>query len=300
MNNRFNPNGCPISMTLFVSHNYTDYNLVRDLYARGMEVAVHSVTHRTPTTFWKTASAADLRYEIVQQRLNLAKRTGIPLQNITGWRSPFLQPTGDRLYSILREENFQYDSTLTVSTQNGFSSKMWPQTLDFGWERNCNVRPCPKKQHPGLWEIPVLMLENPYTTSGCQYLDSCRPKNNDEAFRIFWSNFHNHYDGSRAPLLYTMHSSWLREKHNFEAMNYFLLTLLHYYTDVYIINYQQILAWVQKPVKLDDITSFPGWQCSRRYMNFVRPKKGIKNNVEKFHFPSTMLMIIFIFAVVNL
>jgi hypothetical protein len=39
LNNRFNPNGCPISMTMFVSHNFTKYDLVRDLYSKGMEVA---------------------------------------------------------------------------------------------------------------------------------------------------------------------------------------------------------------------------------------------------------------------
>jgi hypothetical protein len=81
-------------------------------------------------------------------------------------------------------------------------------------------------------------------TSSCLYLDSCRPDNKEEAFQIFWVNFHSHYTGTRAPLLYTMHASWLREKHNYEAMNYFLLTILHYYSDVFIVSYQQLLAWV--------------------------------------------------------
>ena len=271
LNNRFNPNGCPISMTMFVSHNFTKYDLVRDLYSKGMEVAVHSVTHRTPTDFWKTASTEDLRYEIVQQRKNIADRTGIPISNITGWRSPFLQPTGDRLYSLLQEENFQYDATMTVSTQNGFSSKFWPNTLDYGWQLDCNVKPCPKRKFPGLWEVPVMMLEKPYSANGCLYLDSCRPDNKEEAFQIFWVNFHSHYTGTRAPLLYTMHASWLREKHNYEAMNYFLLTILHYYSDVFIVNYQQLIAWMQNPTKLVNINDFNGWKCRKKYLNFIKP-----------------------------
>ena len=28
-----------------------------------------------------------------------------------GWRSPFLQGTGDTMYGVLKEENFHYDST---------------------------------------------------------------------------------------------------------------------------------------------------------------------------------------------
>lgn len=271
LNNRFNPNGCPISMTMFVSHNYTEYNLVRDLYSKGMEVAVHSVTHRTPTDFWKDASTEQLRYEIVQQRKNLAQKTGIPIQNITGWRSPFLQSAGDKLYSILQEENFQYDSTMTVATENGFSSKFWPNTLDFGWQLDCNVRPCPKGSYSGLWEVPVMMLEKPFAPIGCLYLDSCRPENKEEAFQLFWVNFHSFYKGSRAPLFYTMHSSWLREKHNYDAMNYFLLTILHYYSDVFIISYQQLIEWMQNPTKLVDINNFKGWHCPKRYLNFVQP-----------------------------
>ena len=31
-NGRKNPNGCPIGLTLFVSHDYTDYALVEDLH----------------------------------------------------------------------------------------------------------------------------------------------------------------------------------------------------------------------------------------------------------------------------
>ena len=44
--NRKNPNGCPITMTLFVSHNYTDYCMVRKLHGRGIEIADHSLTHQ--------------------------------------------------------------------------------------------------------------------------------------------------------------------------------------------------------------------------------------------------------------
>lgn len=284
LNNRFNPNGCPISMTMFVSHNFTEYNLLRDLYIKGMEVAVHSVTHRTPTSFWKNASKSKLRYEIVQQRKNIAERTGIPIGNVTGWRSPFLQSGGDKMYSILQDEGFQYDSTMTVATQNGFSSKFWPNTLDFGWQLDCNVKPCPKRRYPGLWEVPVMMLEKPFAPSGCLYLDSCRPKNKEEAFQIFWANFHNHYTGTRAPLLYTMHASWLREKHNYEAMNYFLLTILHYYADVFIVSYQQLIAWMQNPTKLIHINDFPGWRCRKRYLKFPQPVKDSNINSASHNF----------------
>lgn len=41
---RVNPNGCPISATFYVSHEWTDYRLVQDLYADGHEFASHTIS----------------------------------------------------------------------------------------------------------------------------------------------------------------------------------------------------------------------------------------------------------------
>ena len=41
---RQNPNGCPISATFFVSHEWTDYSQVQNLYANGHEIASHSIS----------------------------------------------------------------------------------------------------------------------------------------------------------------------------------------------------------------------------------------------------------------
>lgn len=41
---RKNPNGCPISATFYVSHEWTDYVQVQNLYADGHEMASHTVS----------------------------------------------------------------------------------------------------------------------------------------------------------------------------------------------------------------------------------------------------------------
>lgn len=41
---RTNPNGCPITATFYVSHEWTDYSQVQNLYARGHEMASHTVS----------------------------------------------------------------------------------------------------------------------------------------------------------------------------------------------------------------------------------------------------------------
>lgn len=39
-----NPNGCPISATFYVSHEWTDYDLIQNLYSDGHEMASHTVS----------------------------------------------------------------------------------------------------------------------------------------------------------------------------------------------------------------------------------------------------------------
>ena len=39
-----NPNECPMRGTFFVSHEYTNYQMVQRLYSQGHEVALYSVT----------------------------------------------------------------------------------------------------------------------------------------------------------------------------------------------------------------------------------------------------------------
>lgn len=42
--NRKNPNGCPIKGTFYVSHQFTNYQMVQKMWNDGHEIAVHSIT----------------------------------------------------------------------------------------------------------------------------------------------------------------------------------------------------------------------------------------------------------------
>ena len=65
---RKNPNGCPIHGTFYVSHEYTNYAMVHKLANLGHEIAVHSITHRTPESWWeKNATIEDWFDEMVGQ-----------------------------------------------------------------------------------------------------------------------------------------------------------------------------------------------------------------------------------------
>lgn len=42
---RTNPNGCPATGTFFVSHKYSNYRMVQEVYKRGHEIASHTISH---------------------------------------------------------------------------------------------------------------------------------------------------------------------------------------------------------------------------------------------------------------
>ncbi|CAE1289664.1 unnamed protein product [Acanthosepion pharaonis] len=106
---RKNPNGCPISFSLYVSHNYTDYSLVRRYYNLGLEIGSHSVTHT------RLSNKTDLEREARKQKDNLVRLAGVDKSDIRGWRSPFLQTAGDWQPYVLKKLGYEYDISMSIA-----------------------------------------------------------------------------------------------------------------------------------------------------------------------------------------
>lgn len=81
---RRNINGCPASATFYVSHEYTSYALINELYNQGFEIALHSITHQTPQTYWAEADYETMNLEIGEQRGQMAYFANIPEDDIKG------------------------------------------------------------------------------------------------------------------------------------------------------------------------------------------------------------------------
>lgn len=61
--------------------------------------------------------------------------------DVLGYRSPFLQSSGDPTLSVLKDHGFLYDSSMP--TKEG--QLWWPYTLEYKFPpRECVVEPCPK------------------------------------------------------------------------------------------------------------------------------------------------------------
>ncbi|KAH3841703.1 transcription factor SPT20 homolog [Dreissena polymorpha] len=259
---RKNPNGCPISMTLFISHENTQYALVTEFHGLGMEIAAHSVTHSTMngSNFFEEAKA---------QKENLAKLAGIPVEDITGWRSPFLKPTGDLQPDTLKNLGYKYDATLTFSKRSLREKPPGPFTLDFGFPYECQVKPCPKSKHPGFWEIPVVSLMDYKQAYDCVYVDGCMnaPPDEDSAYKFLWDNFLSYYTTTKMPFGINMHSSWFYYPDRLKAMDRFIQKLVSL-NDVYIVSVSKMIEWLKRPTPLQDLHSFAPWACDGRERAF--------------------------------
>lgn len=254
-NGRKNPNGCQIGITFFNTHQYTDYSLVEHAHrSDGYEFASHSITHRSPTTWWQEATALQWTNEILDQKKTLSEWGGIPSEKIRGFRAPFLV-TSETELKVLKDNDFLYDASM------GSFTPYWPFTLDYK-SPLCNApSTCPDYSYPGLWIVPHLYYKQ---SSGypCSMLDACTaPFTEEQWYQFLVENFETHYNGNRSPFGIYSHSAWFfGGQSRVNAMNRFLNEILEMH-NVYVVTHTQMLEWVRNPTPLSQIQDFAPWMC---------------------------------------
>ncbi|XP_033749230.1 uncharacterized protein LOC117333921 [Pecten maximus] len=253
---RTNPNGCPISLTLYISHEYTHYDVVREYRDLGYELAVHSVTHSNINTGEKVLSEAR------DQKINIINLAGANPEDVVGWRSPFLQTAGDSQIDMLAQLGFEYDISFTYKRAHMLEDNPFPFTLDYGWPYNCHIHPCPNQNHSGFWEVPVNAMRDYKDQFPCAFFDSCynRLATEELVYKYIMDNFLSSYDGNRAPFGLHMHYAWLLSLHNLKGLDRAIHDMMQY-PGVYIVNVKQMLEWMKRPTKLSELSSFEPWGC---------------------------------------
>jgi len=217
LTNHWNPNGSTLQATFFMNTDWTDYWLVQQLHAQGHELAVHTMTHTTGTN----TDLAGWRAEIVGCRKTLSDLAAIPLEEIRGFRAPYLGYS-DASFQILGEQGFAYDTSM-IETPGSLSangrSYIWPYTLDHGVLQDCWTGICPTNVFPGLFEVPMWDLLN----AGGGFYSTMDPEGTyDEITGVLRTNFTNRYDGYRAPMGVFLHSDWLASATHRAALNDFI------------------------------------------------------------------------------
>ncbi|CAK1601724.1 unnamed protein product [Parnassius mnemosyne] len=258
---RVNPNGCPISATFYVSHEWTDYSQVQNLYASGHEMASHTISH----SFGEQFSQKKWNREVGGQREILAAYGGVKLEDVRGMRAPFLSVGGNKMFKMLYDSNFTYDSSLPVYENRPPS---WPYTLDYKLFHDCMIPPCPTKSYPGVWEVPMVMWQD-LNGGRCSMGDACaNPPEAEGVYKMLLKNFDRHYTTNRAPFGLFYHAAWFTQPHHKEGFIMFL-DYINKMKDVWIVTNWQALQWVRDPTPISRLNNFQPFQCN--YQD--RPKK---------------------------
>jgi len=253
---RRNPNGCPISSTFYVSHEWTDYGHVQNMYSDGHEIASHSISH----SFGEQFSKKKWLKEMVGQREILSAYGGVKLEDIRGMRAPFLAIGGNHMFSMLYDANFTYDSSMPIYENRPPS---YPYTMDHKIFHECMIPPCPTRSFPGLWEIPLVMW-NDLKDGRCSMADACsNPSDAEGVYLMIMQNFQRHYQTNRAPFGLFYHPAWFTTPHHKEGFELFLDTVTAM-EDVWLVSSWQTIQWMRNPAPLSEVNNFPPFQCNTK------------------------------------
>ena len=262
---RKNPNGCPISITTFVSGQGTHWCSVNDLYYRGYEVAVQTNSTNLGQN-WTDDKWAE---QTEGYRVNVSRDARIPLSHIVGMRAPRHTPGGDAQFSSLYEGNFVYDSSLSDQPVNTDGLSYWPYTLDNpDTQTTCaDVEKCPKGEYPGLWEIPSVKLSN--ENMSCIYLDMCLSYlSSAEEVAAFLKHNVRRRSMNRAPLVINLLKESLAQKKVISGISLFL-DYVEECEFTWVISMSHLVSWMHSPVPAAETYDFYAWECPRRTFDRV-------------------------------
>jgi hypothetical protein len=116
-------------------------------------------------------SAAEINGNLIA----LNSLAGIPMKDIRGFRTPYLNYTVDTLKQLAKS-GFLYDSSATSSipVTDPDTDAFWPYTLDHGMANNCltvNGSCKGQPQIPGFWEVPMYALFDSRGVAGPHLMD---------------------------------------------------------------------------------------------------------------------------------
>ncbi|CAH2058121.1 unnamed protein product, partial [Iphiclides podalirius] len=250
---RRNKNNCPAGVTFFVNHEYTDYQRVNELYNQGFEIALHSISHQTPQSYWAEATYDDMMKEFGDQKRQMSHFANIPEDAIQGIRIPFLQMTGNASFQVMAETGLKYDSSWP--TTRFVSPGLWPYTLDYASTQDCVIPPCPTASIPGIWVLPMIAWTD-LNGFPCSMTDACvfvPPFTDEEAwFKFILTNFERHYLGNRAPFGFYVHEWYIRVYPAVQRALVRFLDLVNNLNDAFMVTGSDVIEWVQDPIPVNE------------------------------------------------
>lgn len=134
-------------------------------------------SHNDDERWWSNATVDTWAKEMAGQRIIIEKFANVTDNSVVGLRAPYLRVGGNNQFTMMEEQAFLYDSTITAPLSN---PPLWPYTMYFRMPHRChgNLQTCPTRSH-AVWEMVMNELdrrEDPTTDEsipGCAMVDSC-------------------------------------------------------------------------------------------------------------------------------
>ncbi|XP_059056313.1 chitin deacetylase 8-like [Achroia grisella] len=256
--NRRNSDGCLSGVTFYINHEYNNYVLVNELYNRGYEIGLHSISHQLPISYWTWATAEVKAREFGDQIGQMAYFANIPYETLNGMRVPFLELGGNSTSEAVVNHGLLYDHTR--GTIENIDPGMWPYTSDYASTQDCVIHPCPTASIPGAWVLPMLT----WIDAGghaCAMIDNCLeppPVTDEEAwFQMILRNFERHYLGTRAPFGVYTHEWYIRANPAVKRAIERFMDLVNNLEDAFMVNSRDVIEWVKNPLNITEYKRQP-------------------------------------------
>ncbi|XP_077287644.1 chitin deacetylase 8-like [Arctopsyche grandis] len=264
LKNRTNPNGCPISATISISHPYVNYEFVHELHADGHEIVMNSITGKL-----NNLSLETFNLQYADQKLLVSKFAKIPQSDIKGMRAIGFQTIGHNQLEMMKNNFvYSYDSLCGILNQNK-SQGWWPFTTEYSQSNTCVVNL--EESYSDIWVIPANNWED-QNGSACSMVDSCVnvPNTSDGLLNWMISEFNKKYTGNRAPFGFYTHPGWfLADETRYHATKRFL-DYLGTLKDVFIVSGSQVIDWVKHPKTVSEMMTQP-ITCHKTYVPNCTP-----------------------------
>ncbi|KAK9870336.1 hypothetical protein WA026_006421 [Henosepilachna vigintioctopunctata] len=270
---RQNPNGCDIKGTFFISHEYSNYQMIQKLASDGHEIATETISLQSGL---QDKGYEEWVGEMVGMREILKHLSNISKSEVVGMRAPFLKPGRNTQYKVIEDFGFIFDSSIGVPPSD---IPVWPYTLDYKIPHECKSGSCPTKSFPGVWEVPLNEhYVKDFEGGHCPYLDQCVLHNHDpeEVFEWLQEDFSRYYEQNKAPYMMPFHTNWFSIKELEQGLHKFLdwTTSL---SDVYFVTVTQALTWITDPKTLQQLNNYEPWDCQKKKENTPPPPCNLAN-----------------------
>ncbi|XP_022916944.2 chitin deacetylase 8-like [Onthophagus taurus] len=243
---RTNRDGVQIGASFYVPHEYSDYARVVDLYNKGMDIGVHSISKNPESDYWKQASEDTLYDEFFGQREILNAFAGIPIEEIVGGRTPGFEINGDRTFRAYERAGILYDNSWVLRS----NTRLYPFSLHYKATQPSQIGATPADAFTKTWVLPIIDLID-MANNECNAIAACsiQADSADDVKAWLMEQFKRHYNNNKAPLTLNINAAWFAfSEYNLPGFLAFMDDLRVDYPDVFFVDHKQVIAWMFNPV----------------------------------------------------